>query len=185
MNRIYLLIFILFVNSCASITKGQSQVLSIDTPNCPGATCRISNNEGTYYINRTPGTVTINKSGSNLNIVCGTPGSSEQAISTDSSVDGMSWGNILIGGIIGAAVDVGTGAAYEYPSLITHPLDCRDQNNNSGNDRTANFKKLKSDSSNNSNESKTQRLKELKALYDDGLISKENFETKQLEILRD
>jgi hypothetical protein len=31
----------------------------------------------------------------------------------------MAFGNILLGGVIGAAVDVGTGAAYDYPSLIT------------------------------------------------------------------
>ena len=31
----------------------------------------------------------------------------------------MAFGNILFGGVIGAAVDVGTGAAYDYPPLIT------------------------------------------------------------------
>lgn len=36
-----------------------------------------------------------------------------------SSAKGMAYGNILAGGIIGAAVDMGTGAAYDYPSLIT------------------------------------------------------------------
>jgi hypothetical protein len=31
---------------------------------------------------------------------------------------GLAFGNILFGGLIGAAVDVGTGAAYDYPSPI-------------------------------------------------------------------
>ncbi len=35
-----------------------------------------------------------------------------------SSTKGMAWGNILAGGIIGGAIDAGTGAAYDYPSLI-------------------------------------------------------------------
>jgi hypothetical protein len=35
-----------------------------------------------------------------------------------STTKGMAFGNILFGGLIGAAVDAGSGAAYDYPSLI-------------------------------------------------------------------
>jgi hypothetical protein len=31
----------------------------------------------------------------------------------------MAFGNILFGGVIGVGVDVATGAAYDYPALIT------------------------------------------------------------------
>lgn len=31
----------------------------------------------------------------------------------------MAFGNILFGGVIGAAVDAGSGAAYDYPTLIS------------------------------------------------------------------
>jgi len=31
----------------------------------------------------------------------------------------MAFGNIIAGGIIGAGIDMSTGAAYDYPSLIT------------------------------------------------------------------
>jgi hypothetical protein len=30
----------------------------------------------------------------------------------------MAFGNILFGGVIGAGVDVATGAAYDYPAVI-------------------------------------------------------------------
>jgi len=30
----------------------------------------------------------------------------------------MAAGNLIFGGVIGAAIDAGTGAAYDYPSLI-------------------------------------------------------------------
>jgi len=30
----------------------------------------------------------------------------------------MAFGNILAGGIIGVAIDAGSGAAYDYPSII-------------------------------------------------------------------
>jgi hypothetical protein len=34
-------------------------------------------------------------------------------------------GNIIFGGVIGGGVDVATGAAYDYPALITNPLSCK------------------------------------------------------------
>lgn len=34
----------------------------------------------------------------------------------------MAFGNIIVGGIIGGAIDAGTGAAYDYPSEITVEL---------------------------------------------------------------
>jgi len=176
MNKSFIfpcLLLTLFITSCASLTTGQDQVISVETPNCPNATCRISNNEGTYYVNRTPGTITINKSGSNLNVVCGIPGENiDEAIFQQSNVEGLTWGNILIGGIIGAAVDFGTGAAYEYPSLITHPLDCRGDITN---------KKFIE----NKSKTKFQRLEELKNLFQNGLISEESYQQRQKEILRD
>src|SRR6478609_7378453 len=34
----------------------------------------------------------------------------------------MAFGNILFGGVIGVGVDVATGAAYDYPDVISIPL---------------------------------------------------------------
>ncbi|MFC7513877.1 hypothetical protein ACFQUU_02545 [Herbaspirillum sp. GCM10030257] len=36
-----------------------------------------------------------------------------------SSTKSMAFGNIIFGGIIGAAVDTSSGAAYDYPTLIS------------------------------------------------------------------
>ena len=124
-----LLLTILFVN-CASITQGNNQIITIDTPNCPGATCRLTNNDGTYFVNKTPGTVSINKSRSALNVTC-YKGDERSSFGTDSNLENMAWGNILIGGIIGAGVDMATGAAYKYPTFVTHPLVCEDENSTS------------------------------------------------------
>ena len=175
---------LIFITNCATLTTGQDQVISIDTPNCPGASCRLSNSEGTYFVNKTPGTVTINKSGSNLNVICGLNGS-EEAMSADSNLESMTWGNILVGGIIGYAVDAGTGSAYEYPALITHPLDCRD--NLESTKYNLGGARLKSSASNSSsdNQSVEASLIKLKQLYDDGLISEDLYLIKQAEILQD
>ena len=41
-----------------------------------------------------------------------------------SSTKAMAFGNILLGGVIGAGVDIGTGAAYDYPEVISVALAC-------------------------------------------------------------
>jgi phosphoketolase len=55
-------------------------------------------------------------------IRCDKDGSVPGIASTKSSTKGMVAGNILFGGLIGAGVDVATGAAFDYPSLITVEL---------------------------------------------------------------
>jgi len=38
----------------------------------------------------------------------------------------MAAGNIVFGGLIGVGVDIATGAAYDYPALITSMLECKE-----------------------------------------------------------
>ena len=107
-------------------------------------------------------------------------------MSTDSNTESMTWGNILVGGIIGYAVDAGTGSAYEYPSLITHPLDCRDEIQTANRyDRGGAKLKMSSQSSSNTGESLEEKLIKLKKLFDDGLISEELYIKQQAMILQD
>ncbi len=140
-RSIIITLLTLFLYNCASITQGSDQIVTVDTPNCPGAQCKLTNKDGTYYINQTPGTVTINKSGSQLSVEC-YKGDARSVSSSSSSVENMAWGNILIGGIIGGGVDMATGAAYKYPGLISHPLDCREssQSSNTRNDEISELK---------------------------------------------
>ena len=112
--------------ACASIVEGDRQVLSVESPNCPGALCKLSNNQGMFYVPKTPGTVSINKSASSMIVEC-SRGEHSQVITVESSTKAMTFGNILFGGIIGGAVDMSTGAAYEYDALVQHPLSCRSQ----------------------------------------------------------
>jgi len=123
MKKIFLLLPVLLLGACASIVQGDDQVVSVETPNCKGAECRMTNGQGTYFVSKTPGTVTINKSASAMQIECSKDGKTE--ISTvESNTEGMAFGNILAGGVIGAAVDMSTGAAYKYPSSMVNPLSC-------------------------------------------------------------
>lgn len=115
---------LLFLTNCASIVSGDQQLISVDTPNCKRASCKLSNEQGKFYISSTPGSVEINKSASTLIIEC-EKGSVKKTMSVESGTEGMMFGNILVGGLIGAAVDASTGAAYVYPDSVTHPIQCK------------------------------------------------------------
>jgi hypothetical protein len=86
----------------------------------------LINSDGTYYVS-TPGTVSVDRDYGALTVSCQKDGYDAEMMEVNSSTKGMAFGNILIGGVIGAGVDVATGAAYDYPSEIIHPLDCRSE----------------------------------------------------------
>ena len=125
MHRSAILLVLVVLSGCASIVVGDTQILSVETPLCPKALCKLVNEQGTYFVAETPGTVTINKSYSPMVVEC-SKGDFKETISLESSTVGMTFGNILLGGIIGTAIDMGTGAAYEYDTLIQHPIDCKE-----------------------------------------------------------
>jgi len=115
----------LILGGCASIVSGQNQSLSVETAgasgNVSGAQCRLSNNKGTWFV-KTPGTSVVQRSFEDLSIKCEHEGHEPGLTSVKSTTKGMAFGNILFGGLIGAGVDMSTGAAYDYPNLITVKL---------------------------------------------------------------
>lgn len=113
----------LSLGGCASIIDGSTQVLSVKAVEKNGADvenahCTLMSNKGTWFVN-TPGTVSVNRSYDPLNINCKKDGDQPGVATVNSSTKAMAFGNILAGGLIGAAVDMSTGAAYDYPQLIT------------------------------------------------------------------
>jgi len=111
----------LCLSGCASIIDGSSQSLSVktisDQGDVGGAQCTLTNDKGEWYVT-TPGTVTVHRSYNDLNVRCSRQGYIPNVGSAPSSTRGMAFGNIIFGGLIGAGVDMGTGAAYDYPSPI-------------------------------------------------------------------
>jgi hypothetical protein len=107
---------------CASIVTGQNQSVSVetrtDTASVEGAKCKLSNDKGTWYVT-SPGSTVVQRSYQDLDVRCERESHEPGIASAKSSTKGMVAGNVLFGGAIGIAVDVGTGAAYDYPALIT------------------------------------------------------------------
>lgn len=110
------------LTSCASIVNGQNQPVSVSTTP-KNATCALENNKGKWYINNTPGSVTVNRSYHDLQVTCEKKGYKKAEKKVASATKAMAFGNVVFGGVIGAGVDMADGAAYDYPTEIQVPLD--------------------------------------------------------------
>ena len=118
------------------MVSDSSQAVSIDTPNCKEAKCRITNSEGIYYVAETPATITVNKAFGDLTVICEKNGKSETSVHK-SSANVATFGNILFGGIPGALIDGGTGSGYDYPTNIVNNLSCEKPSSNESKKNTS------------------------------------------------
>jgi hypothetical protein len=103
---------------CATITKGTSQIIAVDTPGVPGAMCTITTQSGPQGVT-TPGTITLAKGSSPLPISC-----TKECYLTGQSIipsntEAMTAGNVIFGGVVGLGVDAVSGAMNKYPDMVT------------------------------------------------------------------
>jgi hypothetical protein len=120
--RIFALCCIPLLGGCALIVDGKTQSVSFDTSPQKSADCSISNSKGSWNVHQTPASATINKAYGDITVTCSSRDGYHGSSVVQSETSGAVFGNIIIGGIIGVAVDIGSGAAYQYPSRITIPL---------------------------------------------------------------
>jgi hypothetical protein len=113
---------VLAVGGCASITAGTGQSVAVSTTPEAGAHCNLQNEKGQWEISSTPSATTVHKAYGPLTVTCESPAGWKGSQSVESNTAGAAFGNILFGGVIGAAVDMGSGAAYKYPPTITVAL---------------------------------------------------------------
>ena len=104
--------------ACATITKGTTQVVAVDTPGVPSATCTISTQSGPQVVT-TPGTVTLKKGSDALPIACVKDCYINGQSIIPSNAEAMAAGNVIFGGVIGLGVDAASGALNKYPDMIT------------------------------------------------------------------
>lgn len=108
----------LLLTSCASITEGRTQNLTVETTP-DGAHCDLfRDSEKLGVINPTPGTLLINKSKHDIELLCQKEGYLDEKLTIVSETEGMTFGNALLGGVIGIAIDSSTGAANQYAGMV-------------------------------------------------------------------
>lgn len=117
MKKILLLVLIPFFTACSTIVSSNNQSVNVQALNngqlVNGAVCKLQNSKG-EWTTVTPQSVTIRKSFGDMNVNCQKDGVFGSKI-VASSAEGSTFGNILLGGGIGALVDAGTGNGYSYP----------------------------------------------------------------------
>ena len=118
-----LILSFLFLSNCASIMSDSVQAISVDTPNCRGAKCTLNNSNGVYFVQSTPGTVSVEKAFGDLTVTCEKDGQTFTS-THQSKANVATYGNILLGGIPGALIDGGSGKGYDYPNYIVNNLSC-------------------------------------------------------------
>jgi len=101
------LIALIALAGCASITKGSSQTVTI-TCNVDGAELILDGQK----IGVTPFTGDIKKNKNQIQVK--KDGYESETLFLAKNIDGMFWGNICTGGVVGSITDFSTGAAYTY-----------------------------------------------------------------------
>ena len=112
---------VIFLSACSSIVDGSSQELTINT-NPAGATCSLERHgEQLGSTGPTPSKIVIEKTKYDITITCNKDGYQEATYLNHSGADGATFGNIILGGGIGWAVDSATGSdnKYENPVNLT------------------------------------------------------------------
>lgn len=108
----------LTVTGCATIVRGSLQSVIVNT-SPPGAACNF-NRDGRIIATAdpTPKTVDIEKGRKDIVVTCSRRGYKEASAPLLSTFEGWTFGNILFGGLIGVAVDAGSGAMHDYPQSV-------------------------------------------------------------------
>lgn len=114
---------IVFAAGCATITGGSNQSMYVQIQNTPGvpataADCELSNDKGRWLVHA-PNDTTIVRSNKPMLVKCTGAGVQPGTVSVESATRAAMFGNILLGGAIGAVIDHNSGAGYEYPGIVT------------------------------------------------------------------
>jgi hypothetical protein len=120
--RLLALLGCVMATGCASVTGGNVQKMYVTTQAqagaaVAGASCVLSNDKGNWRL-MSPGETSIVRSNKSMEVKCDKPGEQQGIVSVESTTRGAMFGNIIVGGLVGAAIDHTSGAAYEYPEVI-------------------------------------------------------------------
>ena len=120
---------LVLMTGCATIVKGTTQNVAIETPGVEGAECELSSPDiGTKTV-VTPATLELEKSQHNVSVTCRKRCYQDGVGVIASYTEGMAAGNVVIGGVIGLGVDAATGAMNKYAdrtSILMVPVQgCR------------------------------------------------------------
>jgi len=114
----------LLLTACASIIEGNSQTLTFNS-NPLGASCALTRNGVAIGNVTTPGGIVVEKTKHDISAVCSKDGYDDSTIMLKSGIAPATFGNIVLGGGIGWAIDSASGADNKYPEITNVYLNRR------------------------------------------------------------
>ena len=118
----------LVLAGCASITHGEQQRVRVDVAcgdRAVPAQCTASNDRGRWAF-EAPASLVVTRDASALRVSCSSPFFGAQRLLVPPHLSRAMAGNVLAGGLVGAGVDVFTGAGLAYPPVVVvHYPSCR------------------------------------------------------------
>ena len=118
----YALAVAMACTGCASIVNDSTHPIKVDTKTQAGdavtdAECKLTNDSGVFTV-KSGDTVQVRRSSKDLDITCKHPTNPDAVARAISRANAGMWGNIIIGGGIGAIIDHSKGTAYTYPTWV-------------------------------------------------------------------
>ena len=105
---------------CSTVTQSAFQTLAL-TATHQGQTvepvCKLTNDHGEWDA-KAPAMVKVRKSAEDLNVTCKQVGMPDGLLKAVSRAAGSMWGNMIVGGAIGAFVDHSNGKGYDYADRL-------------------------------------------------------------------
>jgi hypothetical protein len=114
------------VGGCASVISGTSQTLTLDTVPS-GADCSLSRKGLVIgHVNPTPGGIYVQRTHDDITVSCTKEGYQTGSFLNKSGLEAATFGNIILGGLVGVFVDAASGANNKYDEkmrIVLAPTD--------------------------------------------------------------
>jgi hypothetical protein len=112
----------LALTGCASVINDVTHPMKVETMTpsgalVVGADCKLTNDYGVVQV-KSGDTAQVRRSSKDLDIVCKDPANPDAVAKAISRANGGMFGNIILGGGIGAIIDHNKGTAYSYPIWV-------------------------------------------------------------------
>lgn len=108
----------LLTSGCASVMSGTDQDIAMHT-NPEGAECILTREGVELRKVTTPETINVSKLKHDIYVTCSKEGFHDSTAHVNSGTQGSTFGNILLGGGIGWAIDSARGADNKYSDVVT------------------------------------------------------------------
>lgn len=117
-----LLLIVVLSTGCASVMNDTTHPMRIETKTqegelVSGAECTLTNDKSVQTI-KSGDVANVRRASQDLEIACKHPTRTDATAKATSRANAGMFGNIIIGGAVGAIVDHNRGTAYTYPTWI-------------------------------------------------------------------